>query len=186
MRITVGERPYADSAKKRWQEIASNSRSSAGELRALCASPARRAETCRRLSAINPATLPPSRHSQNDDAIVVRPGPGSAAMETSDRNDVRDHRRLAAHLGRAVAVGISDGNGVRDRRPAHRVLDGECRWKHLTGTAFVIAKNHSQALTNSGQRQFDVLPRSAADALDPRTHPSYESRVGAGHVAQGV
>ena len=45
-------------------------------------------------------------------------------METSGRNGVRNHRRPAAHLGRAVAVETSDGNGVRDRRPAHRVLDG--------------------------------------------------------------
>jgi hypothetical protein len=54
------------------------------------------------------------------------------------------------------------------------------QWKNLLGTAIVITKDHSQALADSGQRQFDILGRSAASEREPRLHPSHESRAGAG------
>src|SRR5688572_15421145 len=56
----------------------------------------------------------------------------------------------------------------------------------IMGTASVITKDHSQALADSGQRRFDILRRSAASEREPRPHPSHESRVGSGHIAQGV
>lgn len=52
------------------------------------------------------------------------------------------------------------------------------------GTVSVITKEHSYALADGGERQFDVLPCSAASELGP--NPGHESRAGAGHVAQGV
>lgn len=55
------------------------------------------------------------------------------------------------------------------------------------GTAStMITKNHSQALADSGQRQFDILPCSAASDRNPGLYPGHESRAGASHVAQGV
>ena len=50
------------------------------------------------------------------------------------------------------------------------------------GTASVITKDHSQALADGAQRQFDILLRER----EPGPHPGHESRASAGHVAKGV
>ena len=52
------------------------------------------------------------------------------------------------------------------------------------GTVSVIMKEHSYALADGGERQFDILPRSAAS--EPGPNPGHQSLAGAGHVAQGV
>src|SRR5215467_3052581 len=110
----------------------------------------------------------------------------------SPPNSAKNTFKRSTFERQARQTNIDGGDKSRVHRPAFlftsriaartKPLERE----HLLGTASVIMKDHGQALADSGQRQFDILRRSAASECEHRAHPSHDPRVGAGHVTQGI
>src|SRR5262245_55724184 len=82
---------------------------------------------------------------------------------------------------RVIPLLFAAHSSIRSARTTRRERN-PLQWKNLLGTASMITKDHSQALADSGQRQFDILPSER----EPGPHPGHESSVRAGHVAKGV
>src|SRR5262245_17234041 len=102
-----------------------------------------------------------------------------------ERQSVFDLRERLLDRFRAFQLLFAARSLIRSARTTRRDRN-PLQWKNLLGTASVITKDHSQALADSGQRQFDILRRSAASEREPRLHPRHDSSVSAGHVAKGV